>query len=54
MVGYATQVSWVLIAAFGLSLLYELYRSTPSSPGGATPRPGGGDRGTYLAQPRPG
>jgi phosphatidylserine synthase len=28
MVGYATQVSWVLIAAFGLSLLYELYRAT--------------------------
>ena len=28
MVGYATQVSWVLIAAFALSLLYELYRAT--------------------------
>jgi hypothetical protein len=28
MVGYATQVSWVLIAAFALSLPYELYRST--------------------------
>jgi cell division protein FtsW (lipid II flippase) len=27
-VGYATQVSWVLIAAIGLSLLYELYRAT--------------------------
>jgi phosphatidylserine synthase len=26
--GYATQVSWVLIAAFALSALYELYRST--------------------------
>ena len=28
MVRYATQVSWVLIAAFALSALYELYRST--------------------------
>jgi hypothetical protein len=27
-VGYATQVSWVLIAAIGLPLLYELYRAT--------------------------
>ena len=27
-VGYAAQVSWVLIAAFALSLLYELYRAT--------------------------
>jgi hypothetical protein len=28
MVRYATQVSWVLIAAFALSALYELYRAT--------------------------
>jgi hypothetical protein len=28
MLSYATQVSWVLIAAFALSLLYELYRAT--------------------------
>ena len=28
MVGYATQASWVLIAAFALSALYELYRAT--------------------------
>jgi phosphatidylserine synthase len=28
MLGYATQVSWVLIAAFAVSLLYELYRAT--------------------------
>jgi hypothetical protein len=27
-VTYATQISWVLIAAFALSALYELYRST--------------------------
>jgi hypothetical protein len=27
-VGYASQASWVLIAAFALSALYELYRST--------------------------
>ena len=25
---YATQVSWVLVAAFALSALYELYRAT--------------------------
>ena len=28
MVRYATQVSWVLVAAFALSALYELYRAT--------------------------
>jgi phosphatidylserine synthase len=28
MVGYVTQISWVLIATFALSALYELYRST--------------------------
>jgi cell division protein FtsW (lipid II flippase) len=28
MLRYSTQASWVLIAAFTLSLLYELYRST--------------------------
>ena len=28
MVGYATQASWILIATFALSALYELYRST--------------------------
>jgi phosphatidylserine synthase len=28
MLSYSTQVSWVLIAAFVLSLAYELYRST--------------------------
>ena len=28
MMGYATQVSWVLIAGFALSLVYELYRAT--------------------------
>ena len=28
MLSYSSQVSWVLIAAFALSLLYELYRST--------------------------
>jgi hypothetical protein len=28
MVAYASQVSWILIAAFALSALYELYRST--------------------------
>ena len=28
MLRYSTQASWVLIAAFALSLLYELYRST--------------------------
>jgi phosphatidylserine synthase len=28
LVRYASQVSWVLIAAFALSALYELYRST--------------------------
>jgi cell division protein FtsW (lipid II flippase) len=28
MLRYSTQVSWVLVAAFALSLLYELYRST--------------------------
>jgi phosphatidylserine synthase len=27
-VRYATQVSWVLVAAFALSALYELYRAT--------------------------
>jgi phosphatidylserine synthase len=26
--GYATQVSWVLIAGFAVSLVYELYRAT--------------------------
>jgi hypothetical protein len=28
MLAYASQVSWILIAAFALSALYELYRST--------------------------
>jgi phosphatidylserine synthase len=28
MLSYSSQVSWILIAAFALSLLYELYRST--------------------------
>lgn len=28
MLRYSSQVSWVLIAAFALSLVYELYRST--------------------------
>lgn len=28
MVGHATQASWILIATFALSALYELYRST--------------------------
>jgi phosphatidylserine synthase len=28
MLSYSSQVSWILILAFALSLLYELYRST--------------------------
>jgi hypothetical protein len=28
MLSYSSQVSWILIVAFALSLLYELYRST--------------------------
>ena len=28
MLSYSSQVSWILIVAFVLSLLYELYRST--------------------------
>jgi phosphatidylserine synthase len=28
MLSYSSQVSWILIATFALSLLYELYRST--------------------------
>jgi phosphatidylserine synthase len=28
MLSYSSQVSWILIAAFALSLLYELYRAT--------------------------
>ena len=28
MIRHSTQASWILIAAFALSLLYELYRST--------------------------
>jgi hypothetical protein len=31
MLRYSSQVSWVLIVAFALSLLYELYRSTVKS-----------------------
>jgi len=31
MLSYSSQVSWILILAFALSLLYELYRSTVKS-----------------------
>jgi hypothetical protein len=51
MVRYATQISWVLIATFVLSALYELYRSTgmtvPAGPSGRA------YRGIRISRPVP-